>query len=210
ALEEGSNAISLTATDVAGQTSPNTLIVYRVTSAPSVDAWAEQNGQRVTRALGSADSPEVDITGTATTANLGGVNGLRYIRINGQPVTPGLNGAFELLDQALNVGANLFVIEAEDEAGNIATASVSVTYNPIIESVTLSYNSLILGGVAVLLLILGLFLGRMMFGGQKPPEPEIAPMPAAEEPMAPAMEAPSPEELPSPTPTEQPPQEGMP
>jgi len=200
-LAEGANAISLRAADMAGQQISQTVTVTRVTSAPAVDAHAEQAGAPVTTILADPTENTVDIVGTATVA-MAAINNVRYVSVNGQPVNSTATGGFSLTGQTLNVGSNTFVIEVEDDAGNVATSSVTVTYSPVIQNVRQSYTSLIMGGVAIVLFLVGLMVGWMVLGGKKPPEPEMAPMPPMapmEAPMAP-MEtppaSPSPEELP--------------
>src|SRR3989304_5425502 len=74
-------------------------------------------------------------------------------------------------DQPLNVGANPFVVQATDTAGNVATSSVVVTYSPLLYAVQKSYNTTIWAVVAVVLLVVGFLVGMMMAKGRPPEEP---------------------------------------
>jgi len=207
-LSEGTNTAVIQAVDESGRLGTETVVVTRITAAPTITARAEIGGAPVTETLQDANTNAVDITGTATVAS--GTT-LRFVLVNGAPATLGTGGTFTLANVPLNVGANVFHVQAQDSAGNWATASVTVSFSPIRLEISRSYNSVILIVVAVVLLIVGFFVGMMM--GRKPSQPEAVPPGMPTEPMTPSMPAeepmaPSPEEMPPPEAAE-PPKEGM-
>ena len=71
----------------------------------------------------SVSTATLTLTGSAVDA----VSGLASLTINGDPVVPFLDGSFSV-KLALVKGANAFVIEAADRAGNTTSQSFTVTY----------------------------------------------------------------------------------
>ena len=71
----------------------------------------------------SVSTATFTLTGSAVDA----VSGLTSLTINGEPVIPFLDGSFSV-KLTLVKGANDFVIEAADRAGNAASQTFTVTY----------------------------------------------------------------------------------
>jgi len=122
------------------------------------------------------------------------------VTVNGQPVARTASGAFSR-EFDLAVGDNVFVVQAQDDAGNVASATVSVLYSPVVVQERANYNSIIASGVAVVLLIVGFVVGFLLSGrggGPETPPPEVAGMTpkeaAREEEELPGTEAPPTEE----------------
>jgi len=119
---------------------------------------------------------EVLIRGTASPG------GLFFVTINGQPATLNRTTGVFSATLPLAVGDNSFVIQAVDDADNVAQSVVSVAYSPVIQLDVPNYNSIIAGGVAIVLLILGFVVGYLLSGrGGPPAEPEEPEKPAREE-----------------------------
>jgi hypothetical protein len=135
---------------------------------------------------------QVTVSGTVPDADV------FFVTINGQSVGGG--GAFSR-EFDLAVGDNVFVVQAVDDAGNLATFTVSVSYSPVVIQERANYNSIIASGVAVVLLIVGFVVGYLLSGrGGGPATPVEVPggMPKKGEARAeeelPSQEAPSGEE----------------
>ncbi len=184
ALTEGTNTFAVAATDLAGNLRTLTLTVERDTVPPVITMNAPSPSAYITEVNNT-----VVISGTVT-------GGAGLVTVNGLVVTLAANGAFSR-QFALTVGSNLFVIEAQDDAGNRATGTLTVTYAPLVQNIHRNYTSVILIVVAVVLLIVGFLVGWMISGRRgPPPAPEAVP---------PESELPA--EQPSPEPEEMPPAE---
>ena len=117
--------------------------------------------------------------------------GATSVSVNGFPVAT-TDGPYSK-QFTLGLGANVFVIEAKDDVGNVATETVTVTFAPIV--VQRSYSTVIAIAVAVVLLVVGLLVGWMVWGrGGEPRIPDTGP---AHEPSAPEVAGPEPEEMPA-------------
>src|SRR5881409_1464703 len=185
-LSEGSNAFSVQAADFAGHTRTASLTVVRDTTAPIITPDA----------IASTYITEVDKNTVKISGNVSG--GATAVRVNGFPVSA-QDGAFSRTF-TLSLGSNVFVIEADDDLGNTASQTVSVTYAPLV--VERSYRSVIALAVGVVLLIVGLAVGWVVRGRRGPAatmETPAAPAEAPAPPPPPAMETPgkSPEEMPA-------------
>ena len=170
-LEEGSNVLDLETTDVAGNTGVARLApIVRDTIAPSLTV------DPLPAAIDDVQVREVLIRGTASPG------GLFFVTINGQPATLNRTTGVFSATLPLAVGDNSFVIQAVDDADNVAQSVVSVAYSPVIQLDVPNYNSIIAGGVAIVLLILGFVVGYLLSGrGGPPAEPEEPEKPAREE-----------------------------
>ncbi len=187
-LTEGVNAFTVVATDLGGLTSTVSLAVTRDTVPPVITI------SRVTPGLYVTDlNPSVTINGTVQG------QGVTLVTINGVAVTLGTGGSFTRTFTSLSIGSNVFVVEAQDEIApvpNRASATVTVTYAPVVQNIQRSYTSVILIAVAVVLLIVGFVVGWMIAGRRGPPA-EPAAAPPAEAPPAEEQRAPEPEEIPA-------------
>jgi hypothetical protein len=82
---------------------------------------AEPPALQVDQALSSeTDRPLFEITGTTEPGAV--------LDVNGRPVAVSDTGEFSMLVE-LSAGANALVVTAEDEAGNNATLTLTITYN---------------------------------------------------------------------------------
>jgi len=189
-LTEGDNTITLVATDPAGNSYTETLTIIRDTVAPSLS---------VDPLPSMITDPEQDYVW------VNGSTDAEIVTINGAPVLV-QNGQFnKKID--LSIGGNEIIVEATDDAGNVNRVSTSVSYSPRLIQVIRSWNTVILGALAVILLVIGLVLGYF-FWGRKPKPPveekvpeappeEAPPKPEEEIPPEPEMEELEEEELPS-------------
>ena len=114
ALTEGRNDVELSATDSAGNWTYQKLVIYLDTMPPALQVDALPS---------SVTSSTLSVSGSAVDA----VSGLAYFAINGEPVTPYLDGSFsEKL--TLAKGVNTVVVEAIDNVGNTTSQTFAVTY----------------------------------------------------------------------------------
>ncbi|HEY4704297.1 MAG TPA: hypothetical protein VII27_00985, partial [Thermoplasmata archaeon] len=179
-LAEGVNTFTVVATDLAGITATAVVTVTRDTQAPTITLNAPVPGDYITTLNNT-----VIISGIATGASLVTINGIAVTTLAGVFVR-----AFPM-----SIGANTFNVEATDDVGNLATATTTVTYAPVVENIQRSYTSVILIAVAVVLLVVGFLVGWAMWGrGGAPPTPEAAP---PETPSAGEERPPEPEEMPA-------------
>jgi hypothetical protein len=192
-LREGSNAIQVITWDAAGnQGTANLPAIVRDTVAPTVSVSLLVAGQPAPAVIRDLATTTVTVSGNAPDADV------FFVTINGQSVGGG--GAFTR-DFTLAVGDNVFVVQAVDDAGNVGTASASVSYAPVLIQERANYNSIIASGVAVVLLIVGFVVGYLLSGrGGGPATPVEVPggMPKKGEARAeeelPSQEAPAGEE----------------
>jgi len=193
-LVEGTNPVQVIAWDAAGnQRVANLPSIVRDTIAPTITAELRVNGAVLTEpVIDDIAVRQVEVSGSAPDLDV------FFVTINGQSVGGG--GAFSQ-DFDLAVGDNVFVVQAVDDAGNLATFTLSVSYSPVVIQERANYNSIIASGVAVVLLIVGFVVGFLLSGrggGPETPPPEVAGMTpkeaAREEEELPGTEAPPTEE----------------
>jgi len=110
-LAEGSNTITVTAVDPAGNQTLATVSVTLDTSLPVVTISAPVNGSFI-------NNKNVTVSGTISEQ-------LAALTANGQSVTPA--GLAFSTTVTLKEGANSILLEATDRAGNRGTASLTVT-----------------------------------------------------------------------------------
>ena len=116
-LEEGAQRVSVVARDAAGNRSSRTITVKSDTVAPVVTITNPADGAVV-------GSSGITATGTAVDAALAEVRLGTQIAI--------LDGAnFTLSSIGLSEGPNVLTVEAEDVAGNVGSASVTVSLDTI-------------------------------------------------------------------------------
>ncbi|MCX8173904.1 MAG: Ig-like domain-containing protein [Thermoplasmata archaeon] len=118
-LTEGANAITLEATDLAGNAKTVVVNVVMDTQAPTLSVSAAATETKV---------PVVTINGTVTDAG----TGVAKVTVNGNLVTVGTDGKFTA-NVGLLEGANTITVVAYDLAGNAKTATISVKYNYVPE-----------------------------------------------------------------------------
>lgn len=114
-LTEGANTVTATATDAGGNTGSSSITVILDTIPPSITLDAIPS---------LTNNPQLTITGKIEDASP-----ITAITINGQSV--GANGYSPALfnaDVTLSEGLNTIEIAATDKAGNIATASITITF----------------------------------------------------------------------------------
>jgi hypothetical protein len=182
-LVEGANTFDVVATDLAGNGNTVSVVVTRDTVAPAIAVDA------ITPSLiTDLSRNSVNVSGTVTGTDVS------LVTVNGIAVTLGTGGTFRR-QFSLSLGSNVFVVEAQDDVGNRQTATTSVTFSPVVETVQRSYTAYILGAVAAVLGVVGFLVGWMLKGSGGPPAaPEMAP------PAGPSMEesrAQEPEEMPA-------------
>jgi hypothetical protein len=196
-LIEGANDIEVNAWDAAGNQgtfpqSPATFRVVRDTIAPTISAELLVAGLAAPTVIRDVGVTQVTVSGDVPGTDV------FFVTVNGQSVGDGgpFTRAFDLA-----VGDNVFVVQAVDDAGNLATYTLAVAYAPVVIQERANYNSIIASGVAVVLLIVGFVVGYLLSGrggGGESPPPETAEMPPRQESRAeeelPRTEAPPAEE----------------
>jgi uncharacterized protein YfaP (DUF2135 family) len=192
-LVEGTNAISVVATDAAGNQGSTSLTIVRDSSPPVVTLDTLPS---------ETSSATVTVSGTVEA-------GIGFVTVNGQPVA--VSGGSFSQDVVLSLGPNEIFVEATDAAGNSALVSTSVSYIPT--GVTAASVGLILLPVlTVIALLAGLAIGQ---ASRPRPIREVEPGVPPEVEEAPPEEAAPPEEIsegepPSPFEEESPPEGGVP
>jgi RHS repeat-associated protein len=114
ALVEGSNAITVTARDGAGNETTTSLAVVLDGTPPSLAIESPPNGATV-------GQQALVVSGTASDAN-----GVASVTVNGAAAT--VSGASWSANVTLAAGANTLSVVATDAAGNATAASVSVSF----------------------------------------------------------------------------------
>ena len=177
-LAEGSNAITLAVTDLAGNTATQTITVVRDTVAPTLSASVRE---------GATVYQERATVAGATEAGA-------FVTVNGISVAV-TDGSFEAT-VVLSPGRNRIVVQAFDSAGNFATQSLEVTYQP-----ETGVSSALAAGLVVAGVLLGALIAFFLVRAgvripgltRRPPE-EAAPPEGPVEPEStmeePAAEAP--------------------
>lgn len=113
-LADGVHSLVIVATDNAGHRTEQTIVLSVDTMPPALQVNALPS---------SVTSSTVTVSGSARDA----VSGLAHFTINGEPVTPYLDGSFnEKL--TLAKGLNTVVVEATDKVGNTTSQTFAVTY----------------------------------------------------------------------------------
>jgi hypothetical protein len=177
-LVEGTNTITLTATDAAGNTQTITRTVTLDTTPPEVSVNAP--------AIVTGNESTATITITAPDAV--------SITVNGIPATSNGDGTWTY-NANLNPGGNTFYIVAEDRYGNVGQTAVDITYSAPVRTTVAetgySTTTTYLAGVGALILglIIGIVIAMLLWGGKKeePAEPmeEEVPEEEPEQPDAP-------------------------
>ncbi len=111
-LQEGTNIITVLATDPAGNVRKLVLTVHRDTVGPVLSVLSPGDGSRTY-------NMSVDILGTTEP----GVT----LTVNGEQVNPGLDGSFSKLNFPLELGQNNISVLAVDRAGNYRELVVRLT-----------------------------------------------------------------------------------
>ncbi|MEE9593043.1 MAG: Ig-like domain-containing protein, partial [Thermoplasmata archaeon] len=155
-LAEGSNAISIVATDLAGNQATQTLTVIRDAVQPVLALEALPS---------ETSSATITVSGTVE-------SGINFVTVNGQPV-PVSAGAFST-DVALSFGSNEIFVEATDAAGNTKAIVAAVSYVPSGVSVA-SVGLILLPILTVVALLLGLIIGGIRRGRPPKEAMEMAP-----------------------------------
>jgi len=123
ALKVGSNAITVTATSVAGTTAPATLTVNYSAgpdkTAPSISITYPASTST------TAYSPTISIRGTASYNT--GVTAVKWSTSSGKSGTASGTTSWTASSIPLYTGSNTIVVRAYDAAGNTAWRSISVT-----------------------------------------------------------------------------------
>ncbi|MFN0125037.1 MAG: Ig-like domain-containing protein, partial [Blastocatellia bacterium] len=146
ALNLGANTITAVARDNAGNTANASVTITRNappdTTPPVIAITAPANNATVTSAT-------ISVSGTASDAG-----GIASVTVNGTAATY-TNGNWTLANVALNLGANTITAVARDNAGNTASAVVTVTRNqppdttPPVIAITAPANNTTTTGTAI-------------------------------------------------------------
>jgi hypothetical protein len=121
AFADGTQTITASATDAAGNTATATLTVTVDTLAPAL----------------SVTSPAYDLTNVATATVAGDTDVGATVTVNGNAVTVGPTGSFST-SITLAAGENTITVVATDDAGNEATAEMTVTLDATAPVVTVN------------------------------------------------------------------------
>ena len=113
-LAEGTNTITVVATDLAGHSTTKSISVVLDTTAPALAVMASANETKV---------PVVTLTGTVFDTG----TGISKVTVNGNPVAIGADGKFSV-NVGLMEGINNITVSAYDFAGNVKTVTLSVKY----------------------------------------------------------------------------------
>jgi hypothetical protein len=133
ALQSGSNVLTVTARDAAGNTRTDTLTVtYNPdTTAPLVTITTPTSNSTLTATL----SP-LTIGGTASDAI--GVTQVTWSNNRGGSGTASGTTSWSVANIALQTGSNVLTVTARDAAGNTRTDTLTVSYNPDVTAPTIS------------------------------------------------------------------------
>jgi len=125
-LSSGSNVLSISASDTAGNVRTTQITIVRDSTAPSISITSHSSGQTVT-------SGTITLSGTATDNGAGG-NGVTGVAVNGATASGGTasgNGSASWnRTVTLSVGTNTLTVTAADGAGNVRTATITLTFTP--------------------------------------------------------------------------------
>lgn len=118
---EGGNTLTAVATDSAGTVATASVNVTRDTQSPRVAIDSPASGSVV-------GTNQITVTGIINDTVIGTVNSTQAsVRVNGITATVA-NRTFSAANVPLSPGANTLIANAVDRAGNVGTASVSVTF----------------------------------------------------------------------------------
>ncbi len=146
-ITEGLNSILFTAEDPSANTSSKTLFITLDTVVPAVTITSPLNNALVT-------SSQVSVGGTVNEA-------VTSVSVNGTSALVS-GSSYSLSTYTLSEGQNTITVEAVDRAGNKGTASVNVTLDSIVPTVSLSAPAQAAAGANVTL-----SLGASDAGGLK-------------------------------------------
>jgi len=124
ALQSGSNILTVTARDAAGNTNTDTLTVTYTpdTTAPVVQITGPTSNATLTVA-----ATPMTLSGTASDAV--GVTQVSWSNSRGGSGTATGTTSWSVSNLALQTGSNVLTVTARDAAGNVRTDSLTVTYN---------------------------------------------------------------------------------
>ena len=123
-LQRGSNVVTVTATDSAGRTATDSLAVNYVDAVPpSVVITSPTSGATYT-----TDSPVLSVSGTASDDV--GVVSVTWSNGRGGSGTCTGTTSWSVTGIVLAEGENVITVTASDAAGNTATDTLTVTYQP--------------------------------------------------------------------------------
>ncbi len=164
-LIEGTNTITFTATDAAGNTNTITRTVTLDNTPPAISVTAP--------ALVSGDNSTVTITINAPDAV--------SLTVNGIPATSNGDGTWTYKAH-LSPGGNTFYIVAQDRYGNTGQTVTDITYSAPVQT-TIAQNgysttTTYLAGIGSLILglIIGIIIAMLLWGGKKEEPPMVAAM----------------------------------
>lgn len=189
-LVEGLNNLTFVAVDSAGNRVEETRLVTLDTEAPPITITRPKDGVVVPDLL-------VLIEGTTEP--------FAVITVGGHQVPADEDGAFSAYVELPSTGSNLVVLEVRDQAGNDASKSVTIDYQPgtVDDLGPLMVSGGIAAALAVGLAVAGLFLARRSVAKKvaehkapQPAEPEAPPR-APRPPRAPGGAPPRPPRPPS-------------
>jgi len=123
ALQTGSNVITVTARDAAGNTRTATLTVTRDATAPTVTITSPTSNSTLTTTASS-----INMGGTASDASTG-IGQVTWTNSRGGSGTATGTTTWSVTGIALQTGSNLLTVTARDGAGNTRTDTLTVTRN---------------------------------------------------------------------------------
>jgi RHS repeat-associated protein len=118
-LAEGTNILTLVATDAAGNSATTTRSLTLDTTPPALAVSSPADGT-------TTEAESVPVSGTVIDASV------VHVTINGAPAAVASGGAFDGM-MALTVGANSLTVVATDSAGNVASVVRSVTRQDLVD-----------------------------------------------------------------------------
>jgi RHS repeat-associated protein len=127
ALTIGSNIITVTSTDNAGNTSTQSIIVNREnvpdTTPPTL---------AITSPANNSTTQAETTTVTGTVSDTGGTipSGVANVKVNGVNAAI-TGGTWSFTNFALNIGTTTINVQATDVAGNVSNAQVTITREPV-------------------------------------------------------------------------------
>ena len=126
-LAEGENTLSIVATDEAGNVATASVNVTRDSTPPRVTIDSPLDGS-------TTNDPAISVAGMINDIVVGTVNNAEAnVFVNGQPASVG-NRSFLLQSLSLAPGENRITAIGTDRAGNTDSASVSVTFEPLMDT----------------------------------------------------------------------------
>ena len=126
ALQNGTNVLTVTARDAAGNTATDVLTVAY--SAPDTTAPVVSIAQPTSASTFSTTAATMNVSGTSSDGV--GVTQVTWSNDRGGSGTATGTTSWSVNGVALQVGSNVITITARDAAGNTATDSLTITYAP--------------------------------------------------------------------------------